>query len=377
MRPFLFMADAHVKIRTWTNNLQLSGDAYSALSLISESLTKAKPNVLVIGGDWFDSNRPASSDLMQTAFFCAQFSTVFHISGNHDSVCPSYLDVLGTAAETSSTASTNFIHLTETPIGIPDAPGCFIAGVDWMSSADQLKAVIKNICEAWKEGHAGSNDVLYLVLHTSFSHLLAFEGAYKLTPEFIDSVTHGLRICILVGDIHTRNTLQIDDFGYIHSPGSMYPLSFDQVDNEFAVSLIDPATGNITALPCGVRSYATIQYESKQALRDEILAISRDAKNDRLVPFVRVVVPDDMDVHILPSEYPEAVLQIVRASAGTVAPSLVSDTAGGGCTIRQAAVEEAGDDMLLQQLVDALLVADDPLAEIKTWLDLWQVKLNV
>ena len=93
---FLFMADAHIKSRTWTNYMGLQGDSYAALDKISQKLTKQEQNIntLVIGGDWFDSNHPSSTDINQSFQFLRQFRSVFFIRGNHDSVQPSYLSAL-------------------------------------------------------------------------------------------------------------------------------------------------------------------------------------------------------------------------------------------------------------------------------------------
>ena len=86
------MADAHIKCRTWTNYMGLQGDAYAALDLVNEKLEGI--DTLVIGGDWFDSNHPSSTDINQSFQFLRHFKSVFFIRGNHDNVQPSYLSAL-------------------------------------------------------------------------------------------------------------------------------------------------------------------------------------------------------------------------------------------------------------------------------------------
>ena len=39
---FVFMADAHIKGRTWTNYMGLQGDAYAALDLVRDRLRLGK-----------------------------------------------------------------------------------------------------------------------------------------------------------------------------------------------------------------------------------------------------------------------------------------------------------------------------------------------
>ena len=379
---FVFMADAHIKSRTWTNSMQLTGDAYTALNMLVDKLreysidaaTKKRQPVttLVIGGDWFDSNRPSSTDILRTNYFLDQFKWVYYIAGNHDNVTPSYLSVF----DCNRTVAIR--QLTETPIKLGDQDGAWIAGVSWMSSAEKLQETIQRICDMWRTEHTAS-DVLYLVLHTSFQHLLSFDGAYKLTQEFINEVTRGMKIRVLVGDIHVRNTGRFTEDEnpndrYIHSPGSLYPLSIDQISQPHAVSLIDALSGEITDVPVKVRSYSILKYSTDEALRALYDRIVSATVNDPLQPFIRVVVPADADVHINTSQFPGAVMQVVRESSDDPDARVVSTS---GCTLVQAAVAEAGDNELLGQLVEALLSADDPLQELNDWLEFWNVKQTV
>lgn len=376
---FLFMADAHIKARTWTNSLQLTDDSYTALNTIIETLPKLSDgsgrrepiSTLVIGGDWFDSNRPSSTDILRTNYFLDQFSCVYYIAGNHDNVNPSFLSAF------DCNRTVNVRLLTEIPVKLDEQENVWIAGIDWMSSSDRLQELITDICSDWKAAHT-AEEVLYLVLHTSFQHLLHVDGAYKLTQEFIERVTEGTSIRVLVGDVHVRNTSYIEHSDghnrYIHSPGSLYPLSIDQIDHQHAVSVIDAVSGEITDVPVKVRSYSVLKYTTDERLMELYTRIVTSSEHLPLCPFIRVLVGADEDVHIDVTQFPDAVVQVLRESADMQEQRL--DTTH-GCTLIQAAVEEAGDDALLSQLVEAILVADDPLQELKTWLDFWKVTQTV
>ena len=366
---FLFMADVHVKSRTWTNSLQLTGDAYTALNTVLEKLSDQKrlPVTLVIGGDWFDSNRPSSTDILRTNYFLDQFMYVYYIAGNHDNVDPSFLSAF------NCNRTVQIKRLSETPEKMAEQDA-WIAGVSWMSSAEKLQESIKSICTTWRAEHQ-KEEVLYLVLHTSFQHLLAFDGAYKLTADFIKSVIGEHTVRILVGDIHVRDTMDLDHPGqYIHSPGSLYPLSLDQTDRQFAVSLIESVTGAIADVPIKVRSYTSVKYTTDEALHMLYNRVVGEADNDPLPPFIRVVIDPEAEVHINTAQFPGAVVQVVRESTESQDERIISSA---GCTLLQAAVEEAGDDELLSQLVEGILAADDPLQELKDWLDFWKVKQTV
>ena len=73
IEKFLFLADFHVKARTWTNNTQVRGDAYECMKKIGDIAEEKGLNTLVIGGDFFDSNRPTPDDLVQTVDFLSRF----------------------------------------------------------------------------------------------------------------------------------------------------------------------------------------------------------------------------------------------------------------------------------------------------------------
>ena len=88
---FLFMADAHIKARTWTNSTLLQGDAYAALDKLSASPLS---DTLVIGGDWYDTVRPSAEDVQHSNDFISGFKQVYYVRGNHDGRETCFLDLL-------------------------------------------------------------------------------------------------------------------------------------------------------------------------------------------------------------------------------------------------------------------------------------------
>lgn len=368
---FLFMADAHIKARTWTNSMQLVGDAYKALDRLQHSEAISDVKILVIGGDWFDSNRPSSVDLAKTREFMLQFNIVYFIPGNHDSVTPSFLEVFDQLVTDDDMCVVH--RLSEDIISMYGVDHCYIAGIPWMHSAEELKAKIKQITANFKENYS-KDDVLYLVLHTSFKHLLAFDGAYKLTKEFIADACADSNIRVLVGDIHTRDTTVYNEQtgAYIHSPGSLYPLSFDKAEDQNTVSKINCISGHIEDIPVDVRTYITWDYTNRTDLNTLVAGMVQDNPEGFLKPFIRTVVTD-AEVQITDGEYPEVVIQVVSAQSAEVShkPESRKET----YTISQAIEEElAEDDPDINDLAQALYASDDPLAEIENWLKFWNVE---
>lgn len=369
---FLFMADAHIKARTWTNNMQLVGDAYKALDRLQHSDELSGVKMLVIGGDWFDSNRPTSIDLARTREFMLKFDIIYFIPGNHDSVTPSFLEVFDNLATDNGPCVV--YRLSEDTISmLHGADHCYIAGIPWTHSAEDLKTKIKSIATTFKETY-GQDDILYLVLHTSFKHLLAFDGAYKLTKEFISEVCGDSNIRVLVGDIHTRDTTVYNEKtgAYIHSPGSLYPLSFDKAEESNMVSKINLKTGAITDIPVDVRTYTSWNYTNRADLATLVAGVVQDNPAGFMKPFIRTIV-SDAEVQITDGEYPDVVIQVVNSQTADIQQR--QEVRQETYTISQAIEEElADDDPDINDLAQALFASDDPLAEIESWLNFWKVE---
>ena len=361
MGEFLFMADAHIRSRTWTNSMQLNGDAYAALTKVAGQLPGSVDS-LIIGGDWFDSNRPSSEDLVRTLEFLRGFSSVSYVRGNHDSCVPSFLEALsawdgGGVRELTADAGT-----TGT---------CQCRGVSWLPSADGLREQILRARDMMNPFRP-----LYLVLHASFKHLLGFDGAYQLDAEWIKDTFKDRCVRVLVGDIHTRNTLELPNGGWIHSPGSLYPRSWDKVQEPCCVSLVDSDTGEIRDVPCDVRRYVQLEYAGQPELIKELQRISEEHEDGMLDTFVRVVVPDGAPP--LPrTSVPHVQLQSVldvHEDAVQVGDDDPSWSATRDATLLQALLDECGDDKDLADMASALVASDDPLKEIEQWLNYWKVE---
>ncbi len=245
-----------------------------------------------------------------------------------------------------------------------------------MHSAPQLKEQIKQTIQTFASDHY-EHDVLYLVLHTSFKHLLAFDGAHKLEAKDIQDIIDTVKptIRILVGDIHTRNTLSLEggDNSYIHSSGSLYPLSFDKSGDTHSMSLITADSGAIEPIDCTVRKYSSITYSDKQSLKAYTDKLVQANPTDFLQPFVNVIIPETVDVQLHTSEYPGVIIRCVKERQEEIEQSEIARRTG--YTLEQAVEDEIGEgEEVLQDLAAALYASDDPLAEINNWLNYWEVE---
>lgn len=356
-RRFLYTADCHIKRRTWVNHVQPEGDSYEALRKLGRQLDITPPvTTLVIGGDFFDGNRPTSTDEVEAVRFLSGFKQVLYIRGNHDNVVPSYLEAL-----LSQLTDVELIELTPEGVtldeGTPEEVS--IHGVSWTASREELLEALKSI--------PAVDHPQYVVLHTSFQHLLAV-GSWQLSKDDITEIFGDRQVRVLVGDVHTRHTLELPN-GYIHSPGSTYPCSWPQPDTTYAASLIESFSGSITAVDCTVRDYVSADYTDDADLRATIqsLFMHRD-----LPPVIRLRMPSDATCRINPSDYPDAVILIQKALSG---PNMdnVRQLHQAGISMEDAVRQEASSKEMAD-LASALMSSDDPAGLLDEWMTFWKVE---
>lgn len=394
---FLFMADAHIKTRTWTNFPKVMGDSYAALEYISGKLGDMRqdfpeecPDTLVIGGDWFDSNRPSALDYQETQRFLKQFRQVYFIRGNHDSAEPAWLGSMENAMELDP--ERGFLRVF-------DDADVWIAGISWQSSADKLKEHLQKLSEQARD-IAGKK---YVVLHAPFKELLGYEGAYQLSFGDL-SMFEGTAVTFLVGDVHTRRTCSIGFDLLFHSPGPIYALSTDALGDIYRhVTLVSPSmqpTTNCSLSADGAflnqevytgiedieiigRNTSKELFESMEASLPHWKTLSTvkrerfhgDEYSERwaqfMLPFVLLFVPQELAGSFRPGEVPGGIIiqpRIIGKDADAAsAESAPTDT------LEDAVRGELSFDSDLADMGASLLNDDDPVGSASGWLDQWGV----
>jgi len=354
---FIYMSDSHLKGRTLTNNPRLAGDAYKALGKVAKQTAGVK--TLVIGGDWFDSNRPSAVDLLYTAVFLSRFQEVYYIRGNHDNVDPSFLHGLSSISNDTKIRALD----PETYAFVGDA---FLTGVHWTQSRDDLIASLHTVANTL--GDFGDRPV-YITLHTATRHLLGFDGTWQLDMEVdIPEELRKPNVTFLVGDIHVRDTRVINGCT-VHSAGPLYPTRSSEMFRDCAVTRV--ADGVITDVPCGVRLYSdagSVTSIDVTTVLDGILEQSESLGYD-LPPYVRMSLTEP-DIRIS-EEYRAKCLVDLRGN-GSADVEIPSQTEQETLSIDDAIRAETSDDMLADMAVK-LVHCDDPVAEIQRWFEFWGV----
>lgn len=367
----LFTADLHIKQRTWTNSTLLKGDAYCSFGRVVDAVSNRQElDSIVIGGDLFDSNRPTSQDLLTVKdLLTSNFNACYYIRGNHDSVDPSYLEAI-----TGSLEDDDF-HLCRIDHNFyPMDEHVYMTGIEWVPSAADTWERLRQVVKDWRQLRTTPNDILYVVMHTSFQHLLGFDGAYDLTVDMIKGLCGDDRINFLVGHIHTRDTLVYNSAGaYIHSPGSLYPLSSDKMGDPCYASYIELSTGKIEDIPADVRKYVSVNITETDDLLKWLDANGKAPAQGDLPTFVRVVVPESYDQQIILPVSDQYIFKIDRL----VAPRDAATTVRSSYSISQAIRDELADQANREMAIDMaeeILASDDPVATIDKWLEFWGVK---
>lgn len=355
----IVLADLHVKQRTWTNYSQLAQDAYEAIHKIQETIPESEADTAIICGDAFDINRPSSEDVSELLSFLSRFKSVLYIPGNHDSVQPSWLSLLNVAK------GCDFVkQLSDEPCymygsNIP------VYGCSEVFDRDYILGFLKSL--PIEDGPA------YVVLHTSFQHLLGHEEAWKLNMRDMVDIFGEKDVRVLVGHIHTREFKRVQGFGgYVYSPGSLFPCSWDKV-SELPTFAELTNTGDIVEHDCAVRSYHTHNYVDGPTLDAFVTDVVAN-NHYVLKPMIRVIVPTGVSVTIQQNTYPDALLQCVSEVAANVTDTPIVQTAGAVTTLQQAVIDELSDDGLMRPLATALLESDDPVATVGSWIDYWKVE---
>ena len=374
---FLFLADFHVKARTWTNNTQVRGDAYEAMKQIGDKAEEHQLDTLVIGGDFFDSNRPTPDDLVQTVDFLSRFKQVYYIRGNHDSCDPSYLESISRILGID-----NFVQQLNGQM-VHLSGNNYLSGISWMPSREEYRKAVKDTIEWFRDNHKG--DRLYLVLHTSFRHLLSFEGAYAFDAEEVGrwcDWNDTSDITLLVGDVHVRNSQCFGSGMLFHSPGSVYPLQFNDADTDKGCTVVDTKgirLNRFVFMPVAVRRYTSWRYTGEvDTLNAWLDTISRTQRTSEyhLPTYAKIIVENGVDFpRIDMTQYPDLVIQI-QLETEEFDPGHAVEGADGVYTLEQAINDEFPDPDVAE-IANKLVVSPDPADEIRKYLDFWQVERTV
>lgn len=361
----LFMADCHVKGRTWTNDAGVQRDAYEALSAVHCGVTAlglypgSMP--LLVGGDLFDGNRPSSEDVLSVSEFLKLFRKTYFIPGNHDSVWPPFAEAMFDADDMTGEDGDRLMCIQQWDL--EEQESYTLGGVSWMPSGDRLVEALAQYRKCLDKGRRH-----FIMLHAGVKELMGFDGTWQVDCRMLHDMFKGLDATFLVGHVHVRRTFDLGDGVVVHSPGALYPCSWDEAMTQHAVTLVDTATGTLTDVPVVVRKYGECEWSGDM---DDIKTEASAVIGCRmpLPPVVRIKYTDEPpDVASLP--FRDRVIYRLL-DAGMDDSGMPSADVSGSV---EDAIRAELDDEDLADMAVALYESDDPVAEMERWLTEWGVE---
>lgn len=339
----LCINDAHINPNTWESWPALKGDGYMALELLGDYAKMHKITKCLFTGDAFDTKRPYSSDLDAMKSFATVFDNVYFINGTHDDTQPPLLSALS-----------GYTYLTGSPVVLD---GALFVGIDYCRHRELLLEKIQEMKPVFEAHSSGRK---FLVLHQAFQHLLGFEGTWQITAEDIQDTLPDVNV--LVGHIHKRDTLVLENMdnpflpgSYIHSTGVLYPQDWEQTKQFSGADVLDTVTGEITPVPICVRKYYTLSASDPDIL-STLSTINMD-RESLLPAAVRINVEVGTTSPVMPDLYPNCLIKeyLTRTNGGSVEHlGSVAYESADGVSLEQAIREELPDELDQEYMVSML-----------------------
>lgn len=354
----MFIADAHLKGRTWTNNVALAGDSYQALRMLGMEATMQgdfTTDTVVLVGDTFDSNRPSAADVQVLQEALGEVEHLYFITGNHDSAFPPWVQV----------ALPNSVNLVDEVVLRRKV---HMFGIDYTATREDTISSLKVTADNCRERGI---DKCIIVMHTGVKEFLGFNETYTVSVDDISEIMDGIQTLVVVGHVHRRGTVERPGL-IVHSPGSTYPLNVDEMNTGCAATVVELDNEGkfvLKDVPVEVRAYCQIEYDGDAAaLADTItkLAGVSDDQYGRMPKYIRVVVDDDADIPKIP-DTPD-IVQFIRKKAVAVETKTAYVHVD---SIEDAIKEAAGDDSDCASMAVELFNSDDPLKTVHEWVDFW------
>ena len=362
MTRLVYMADSHIKTRTWTNDASLTGDAFAALEQVQAwaSSKDAFNKKLMLGGDLLDSNRPSSLELTKTFSFLQDWGSVWYIRGNHDNVVPPFIDGINELGYITVLGDYGSYICR-----LDDANIC---GIPWQLSSEALMTELR-------EMHAcicGNDLPSYVMLHTGLKELMGFDGTWQIDCDtlhdmFSDCISP---VVFLIGHVHKLKNFDLGDGVFVHSPGSLYPCNLDEINDQHGFTCID-TDKVLSHVDVRVRDYVSVDWSDIVSLNNIVDERMEYADAHGLLPVcIRLNIDGKSSYRRVDVTNKDA---IIRVNDETVVA--VNDIPRPAAyALSDALREELNADRDTADMAVALLESDDPVAELESWLEQWNVE---
>jgi len=278
MAKIAIVSDVHLGTRQYGLKERYH-DFLTAFENVGNSIVEHKVDMVVIGGDLFDSPRPDAESVLQAQYVVKGIDDagipVFGIDGNHDLSGSGWLRVIG-------------MHALFDGIVVERA-GVKIAGINYKNGRDLIEEIKRMVDEGRK------TDIL--VMHFALAEMngggSADTGVQELSP-LLDKL--GVK-AVLMGHVHIPESKKWNGILYVN-PGSTEMKSSNEPPEKYYF-ILDTDTWEAEPIPIVTREVRTVEVSDdngvddlRDALEDEDRRM-RDASCRR--PFYHLIVDDTID----------------------------------------------------------------------------------
>lgn len=358
------VSDLHIKNRTWQNYPAMTGDVSMALEKVIK--TSAPCHTMVLAGDLFHTPRPSSEDAILAGQLFYNANKVFFIDGNHEKQ-PVY----------AWASAINMYTERLTPHRARKlADGLYILGADYERDVDaqaQFLGTMRQTMLSVQEEYPSASFIA--VIHQAVDCFMGRQDVYTVTRKQLEALSQGLRVTWICGHIHVSKVVETGIPGVtIISPGSLYPLSSDELSAEHGYVQLtwDGKSLSAEKVPVKVRSYSKLRTSSVDAVRKEAERLWEADKEavllgSMLVPYLRVVPEkgtDPRSLRLPPTEELPVLVDVVSdvVEADDRMRELVQ--ASEQYSFPDAVSDECGDDQELRSACLDILASDDTMKTI-------------
>lgn len=280
MARIALVSDVHLGTRQYGLK-ERYGDFLVAFENVGKSIIEQKVDMVVIGGDLFDSPRPDAASVLQAQYVVKGLEDagieVYGIDGNHDLSDCGWLRVIG-------------MHALFDGV-IVDRMGVRIAGVNYKNGRDLVSELQRMVDEGVK------TDIL--VMHFALAEMngggSADTGVRELSP-LLDKL--GVK-AVLMGHVHIPDCRKWNGVLYVN-PGSTEMKSSNEPQNKFFY-VLDTETWEAMPVPIETRKVVGVEIVNEDAL-DEFRRMMEDefrAIVDKPIPprrpFYQIIADDSIE----------------------------------------------------------------------------------
>ena len=364
MERLLFLADCHLRDRTWVNWPQLHGDAEEALKLVRKNAEGIES--VLLAGDVFDTIRPSSSSQSILKTFLSAFRKVYVIAGNHDMAEPLHTEVLMRDTPTEVIRVGSRIAA--------DTGSCYITGMDYIRNRNTFRSELEILEHTLHNLDLERYRMNYIMLHAGIKELLGIDGMWQTSVQELTEFAGNRNITFLIGHVHKNKTFSLPGGGCILSPGPLYPQNWQEALDSMKAFVLEPESAAVKSFPVDVRHYAVLA-EEEEATGEALARLDTEAGSSGMLPSA-VLVKAGRDWK---PDVPELRNLLIRKTITDTQPRTSgTHTSESAVTLEDAVLQEIPEsEPNLREFASQLMQSEDPVSYMASLMAHWKTTTRI